>query len=391
MKTNLVIILLLISKLALGQDAFCGIDSFYFSKVFDNDDLKVKALKAFQKQKIANFIQPRSVLIIPVVFHIVYSSEEENICDELIYSQLDKLNEDFSFQNTDKASIPNEFKNTGADTEIQFCLANIDTSGKQTNGITRTKTTQKGIGLSDNLFFTEKGGKSAWNTEGYLNIWIADLGTKITGFAAMPLQSSSYRDGVVLHYKYTGLNKNKYYGLGRVGVHEVGHYLGLTHIWGTKNGCDDDDGIEDTPQQATNYKGCPAYPKQSCGVSSMFMNYMDYVDDPCMVMFSQGQKERMISTLMTSRKSLLNSSKCLKIPSFGDTVKIYPNPFSDRITIEANQNIDDKVLFYSIDGRLITTKQIMNASLANFCTEELPSGFYIIKIANQIFKLIKQN
>jgi hypothetical protein len=391
MKANLVIILLLISKLALGQDAFCGIDSFYFRKIFDNDDLIEKAIKAFQKQKTANFIQPRSVLIIPVVFHIVYSSEEENICDELIYSQLDKLNEDFSLKNADKASIPNEFKNLAANIEIQFCLVNTDSMGKPINGITRTKTFKKGIGLNDDLFFTEKGGKTAWNTEGYLNIWIADLGTKITGFAAMPLQTSFYRDGVVLHYKYTGFNRNKYYGLGRVGVHEVGHYLGLTHIWGTKNGCDDDDGIEDTPQQATNYKGCPAYPKQSCNVSSMFMNYMDYVDDPCMVMFSQGQKERMIQTLMTFRKSLLNSNKCTKILSSGDIVKIYPNPFSDKMTIEANQNINDEVLFYSIDGRLIATKQIMNTSLANFCTEELPAGFYILKIANQSFKLIKQN
>jgi Pregnancy-associated plasma protein-A/Secretion system C-terminal sorting domain len=391
MKANLVFILLLISKLALGQDAFCGIDSFYFRKVFDDAFLKEKSLKAFQKQKIANFIQPRSILIIPVVFHIVYSNEEENICDELIYSQIDKLNEDFSFQNADKVSIPNEFKNLGADTEIQFCLANIDTSGKQTNGITRTKTTQKGIGLSDDLFFREKGGKTAWNTERYLNIWVADLGTKITGFASMPLQTSSYRDGVVLHYKYTGFNKDKYYGLGRVGVHEVGHYLGLTHIWGTKNGCDDDDGIEDTPQQATNYKGCPNYPKQSCGVSSMFMNYMDYVDDPCMVMFSKGQKERMITTLMTSRKSLLNLSECSKIPSSGDIVKIYPNPFSDKMTIEANQNINDVVLFYTIDGRLIATKQMRHTNLLNFCTEELSSGFYILKIANQSFKLIKQN
>lgn len=391
MKTNLVFMLLLISKLAHGQNASCGIDSFYFKKVFDNDDLKEKAVNVFQKQKSNNFIQLRSVLIIPVVFHIVYSNEEENICDELIYSQLDKLNEDFALQNADKSSIPNEFKNLAADTEIQFCLVNTDSVGKPMNGITRTKTSKKGIGLSDDLFFTEKGGKTAWNTEGYLNIWIADLGTKITGFAAMPLQTATYRDGVVLHYKYTGFNKNKYYGLGRVGVHEVGHYLGLTHIWGTKNGCDDDDGIEDTPQQATNYKGCPAYPKQSCGISSMFMNYMDYVDDPCMVMFSKGQKERMIATLMTSRQSLLNSTKCSGKQSVGNLIKIYPNPFSDKMTIEANQNINEEVLFYSIDGRLIATKQIRNVSLANFCTEELPSGFYMIKIANQNFKLIKQN
>jgi Pregnancy-associated plasma protein-A/Secretion system C-terminal sorting domain len=390
MKLNCIFIFLLFSKVLSSQKATCGIDAFYFEKVFKSEGLKEEALKALLSKRHQNEINARSILMIPVVFHIVYSEEAENICDDLIHSQMDKLNQDYAFENADKASIPSAFKNIATNTDIQFCLAHIDTMGKPTSGITRTRTNQKGIGLTDDLFFTEKGGQTAWNTERYLNIWVVDLGTKITGFAAMPLLTAAYRDGVVLHYKYTGFNKDDYYGLGRVGVHEVGHYLGLTHIWGTKNGCDDDDGIDDTPQQATNYSGCPSFPKTSCGVSNMFMNYMDYVDDPCMLMFTQGQKERMVGTLKTSRKSLLTANICVKPTSFAEQTKItlFPNPFSDKITVEANQYLNEIISVYATDGKLVLTK-IINNNKITFCVGDLPAGLYIIKLANKNFKLVK--
>ena len=91
----------------------------------------------------------------------------------------------------------------------------------------------------------------------------------------------------------------------------MGHYLGLYHIWAYDNAltCAKDDYVEDTPLTDTNHFNCPSPGITSCGSQDMFMNFMDYVDDGCMNLFTKGQKERMITVMLNSprRASLLNS------------------------------------------------------------------------------------
>ncbi|HSI89569.1 MAG TPA: PKD domain-containing protein, partial [Adhaeribacter sp.] len=100
-------------------------------------------------------------------------------------------------------------------------------------------------------------------------------------------------------------------------THEVGHWLNLKHIWGDEPACNADDLVADTPQQKRENYFCPTFPVGpsaaggSCsGISSMFMNYMDYVDDACMYMFTKGQRDRMIAVLNTTRASLALSVGC---------------------------------------------------------------------------------
>ena len=89
-------------------------------------------------------------------------------------------------------------------------------------------------------------------------------------------------------------------------------FFGLRHIWGDGD-CSVDDFVTDTPQTNFYYRNC--HPEgtatNSCNTSepSMFMNYMDYVDDDCMNLFSLGQKERMVIIVNNSprRASLLTS------------------------------------------------------------------------------------
>ena len=99
-------------------------------------------------------------------------------------------------------------------------------------------------------------------------------------------------------------------GMGRTVTHEVGHWLNLDHVWGN-GGCGSDDQVEDTPVQDDASSGCPTFPLTdnctSSGSGVMFMNYMDYVDDNCMNMFSQGQATRMMAAINASRSGLLNS------------------------------------------------------------------------------------
>lgn len=264
---------------------------------------------------------------IPVVFHVVYNTPSQNISSEQIQSQLDILNRDFRRMNADTANTPNVFRVLGADTQIEFCLASVDPAGQPTTGITRTSTTVSGFSINspNAVKTTAQGGKDPWPRNNYLNIWICNISGGILGYATPP-GGSAASDGVVLLYTSVGaaphnpFNTAAPYNKGRTGTHEVGHYLGLKHIWGELPGCADDDLVADTPlQQEENY-GCPVFPVPNSAIGGvcpgggsngpMFMNYMDYTDDACMNMFSKGQRDRMAAVLSTSRASLLTSTAC---------------------------------------------------------------------------------
>ena len=99
------------------------------------------------------------------------------------------------------------------------------------------------------------------------------------------------------------------YNLGRTATHEIGHWLNLRHIWGDQT-CGNDF-VTDTPTQASSNFSCPNFPKLSNNCSGnppngdMFMNYMDYVDDDSMFMFTPGQVARMRTTLDGPRNGLV--------------------------------------------------------------------------------------
>ncbi|RMG88600.1 MAG: zinc metalloprotease, partial [Bacteroidetes bacterium] len=266
---------------------------------------------------------------ISVVVHVVWNNPEENLDDDTILSQIEALNRDFNGRNDDLADVPEEFKPFIARQGIRFCLASKDPQGAPTLGIVRVKTDLQSIGTKDELFFSELGGSDAWDTHRYLNIWVANTGEFITGFGTFPEQVEAERQGVVIHPKYFGKNNAQNYNLGRVAVHEVGHYLGLYHTWDNNANCNSDDGVPDTPLQQHPYEGCPAHPQSSCGSMDMFMNFMDYVNDDCMVMFTQGQMERMLATIEFFRPGLLNSEiPCVTITEKEQDIDfiIYPNP-----------------------------------------------------------------
>ncbi len=290
------------------------------------------ALESFTQKWIKNnkektrMTAKSSVITIPVVVHVVWHEQLENISEEQIYSQLEVLNTDFRMLN-DTSAIPNEFAHLAADIEIEFCLATTDPNGNPTTGITRTFTSLDQVGIAkDNLdnyfiYYDSLGGKSSWDTEHYLNIWVCELANSgnLLGYASAPSTSPFVEDGVVIDYRYfgtTGTAENSFPNeLGRTATHEVGHFFNLEHMWGPEDGgCGVDDFVADTPEQSTYYFSCPTYPKTSCGSSDMFMNFMDYVDDRCMYLFTEGQKARMQAALNGPRLKLSQSDRCSSIP-----------------------------------------------------------------------------
>lgn len=278
-----------------------------------------------------NFNKVNAVITIPVVFHVVYNTTAENISDSRLMDQLAALNRDYRLLNTDTANIPAAFKGLKADIEIEFCLANIAPDGSPTTGITRTQTSKAEFDYStDDVKFNSTGGKDIWDRSKYMNVWVCDLGTALLGYAQFPGGQAS-TDGVVLHYEYTGTTgASAPYNKGRTGTHEVGHWLGLIHTF--ESGCNggttastcgsSGDLVCDTPPTADingNY-GCPGA-MNTCTESptdqnDMTMNYMDYVDDACMYLFTAGQKTRIRSVLSGSRASLASSTKCKQLTNY---------------------------------------------------------------------------
>jgi hypothetical protein len=250
------------------------------------------------------------IITIPIVVHVMYRNDEENITLEKIESQIQVLNEDFRKLNSDYTQSPDEFLPLIADVGIEFKLATIDPNGNATSGITRTysddvdgwsgrnllgtKTTEE---LS--LFFTDSGGQDAWPSDHYLNIWVAEMNNRLGEFGlagyAMSVGSDPRIDGVVVETRAFGLHEPliAYHSRGRTATHEIGHWLNLTHIFASNGNCDSTDGVDDTPTAQSQYSGFPVYPKTSCGSTDITMNFMDYVDDRAMYMFTKGQKERM--------------------------------------------------------------------------------------------------
>jgi hypothetical protein len=127
----------------------------------------------------------------------------------------------------------------------------------------------------------------------HVNIWVCIVGGGRLGYAQFPGGSAS-TDGVVISPQYFGSQGyvSAPFDEGRTATHEVGHYLNLRHIWGDGR-CKKDDFVSDTPSSDGPNYGCPSYPTVNCRSNDMTMNYMDYVDDACMYMFSEGQKTRM--------------------------------------------------------------------------------------------------
>ncbi len=294
---------------------------------------------------------------IPVVVHIVHNGEPEelggNISDDQVLSQIAVLNKDYNRLNTDADQTPSDFAGVAGSIAIEFVLARQTPDGLPTNGIVRVKGSKATWSINDN---TQLKAQSYWPSEDYLNIWVCRLSGYL-GYAQFPIsdlagledyqQELATTDGVVFHYKDFGSNKEGYgelnpdgtskfdldskYNLGRTASHEIGHFLGLRHIWGDEGNCAGTDYVDDTPQQRTETYDCPSHPlspagKWCSGTAPMFQNYMDYTDDACMNLFTQGQISRMVTVLENSprRKSLLTSHGLLE-----------PNPVPNNVALTA--------------------------------------------------------
>lgn len=314
----------------------CGTTAYmeHLVKKYPNSTAKTAEIERFTQKWIAAQKEQdkESVLItIPVVVHVVHtlSNPESNISDEKIHSQIDILNEDFRRLNADASNTLPVFEPVAADMEIEFCLAQRTPNGLPTTGINRIPTEKEFfVTNDDDVKFAATGGADIWDATRYLNIWICNAITNggtatVLGYGQFPgIIDSPETDGIVVAYQTVGNipPSSPGYTLGRTATHEVGHWLNLRHVWGNGFGCIVDDLVEDTPFQSGPSGGCPLS-ANTCIDSpidyvDMVQNYMDYTDDDCKNLFTQGQKDRARAVLTQGglRHSITLSNACEPIP-----------------------------------------------------------------------------
>jgi type II secretory pathway pseudopilin PulG len=381
--------------------------------------------QALQQAKTQHLRQAQATITIPVVFHIVYNTPEENISDEQIYSQLTVLNDDFRRTNADRTNTPSHFANLAGDVNIEFCLASTDPNGDLTTGITRTNTSNANFSAGSRIKQSNRGGVDAWDRNQYLNIWVGNIEDGILGYATMPGSPAAY-DGVVLHYRAVGTAPyNPFmwsYNLGRTATHEVGHWLGLEHIWGTSSfpSCSDSDRIADTPNQEKENTRCPSGIKISCDngpYGDMWQNYMDYVDDACMNLFTKGQAAHMNAIVTSYRASLLTSLACTgglranfeavatdTLIAAGNTVQFRDKSVGERPSkrlwqfeggTPATSTEKDPVVTYKKPGRFKVTLTITKDDMSSTVTREeyihvTPSTLTVYPVPASDYIIIEQ-
>jgi hypothetical protein len=297
---------------------------------------------------------------LPVVVHVLHNGEPEgtgrNLSLARIQSQLTILNQDYGRI----AGSPGFNSNpVGADSRIRFCLATRDPNGNPTTGVIRVNT---GIDAFD--LFTQNvqlKSYSNWDPEKYLNIWVCKLLGNYIGYAQYPYIQPTMADslpmvpnvenvqpdGVVIEYRVFGNvppgESGPYpaYNKGRTATHEIGHYLGLLHIWGDGSSCVENktDFCSDTPPQATYTSGCPTS-VNSCiaGVPAMKENYLDYTNDACMNIFTLEQRKRMRLVLRNCirRKTVIQNPAACGLTSIDD---FNFNAFRFDLRVNSEENL----------------------------------------------------
>jgi hypothetical protein len=353
---------------------------------------------------------------IPVVIHVLYNTASQNISDAQIQSQLDALNRDFRRKNADTVNTPDRFKPFAADVQIEFFLATADPKGKATNGIIRKQTSVGYWQMDDKIKYTANGGDDAWDSRYYLNIWIGNT-RSLLGYSSA-VGGPADKDGIVINTTAFGtINMSGPYDNGRTVVHEVGHWLGLKHIWGDTY-CGDD-GVDDTPKQGGFTTGCPTGFRTSCSngdLGDMYMNYMDFTNDACLNLFTKGQAAKMRGLFEEggARYAMLASRGLNQpwleeapivittpettttpaapiVPTTTNSIKLYPNPSVQSFVLEFEDAswIGKEINIINLNG-VSVQKVKLTAQKQTITISHLARGVYFVRGRNGDKKIMQK-
>jgi PKD repeat protein len=279
---------------------------------------------------------------IPVVFHVLHMNGVENISDEQIMDALAILNRDYRKQNADTANVHPDFAGMPADIEIEFVLATKAPNGTCFKGITRTYNTisydgSDGGNQVDAIVAGNDVYQGQWPGNKYMNVFICGEIGGAAGYTYNPAGwgATQMTNGIWVLHDYVGSIGTSSIGTSRTLTHEVGHWLNLSHTWGSNNNpgtatsCSGNgDQVQDTPT-CIGVSAC-VLNSNTCSNDNAYWgfdirdnveNYMDY--SYCSKMFTQGQRTRMRTALQSTNTGRANLWTAANLAAVGANGVLY--------------------------------------------------------------------
>lgn len=212
--------------------------------------------------------------VVPTVVHVHYGGALLPIGALQVQAWLAQCNEDLRAQSAQITEVVPEFQGLIGDASIELRLATRDEDGNCMSGI---RYHYYDIGTEQPAIV-----QNTLDTRGYLNIHVRAGNS----FATYPGPVTNPYDP----YDVLMISSGQANMSGHTLAHEVGHWFGLYHVWGTapNTGVCGDDYIADTPITAGSQLDC-ILDQAECapGVVENVQNFMDY--SSCRIMFTQGQ------------------------------------------------------------------------------------------------------
>ncbi len=416
-----------------AQQIFCGYDIATQGMAERYPSYQTAVQKTFEAAKRlgkeARVQRSMEVYTIPTVVHVVWKEGEENIPDSLIHSQIEVLNEDYRRLNANASDIRPIFEDVVGDPMVEFELVDI----------VRVETQEEfaidlfSNGLPDNVKRTAQGGSDAWDTEKYFNLWVCKIQPitigpvtigQVLGYAYPPMDLAHWPagvnapspdvEGVVVDYRTIGRNNpfeidpgtgSPLETKGRTATHEVGHYLGLRHIWGDGgnplgggDSCGADDGVEDTPNTAGQSEYDCDTTRNTCNdgmndLPDMIENFMDYSAETCQNSFTQGQIDIVRGVLENQRCALVNA--CIETGvrqyDLSSALTVFPNPAQNELYLDLRSSFDYSnfsVQITALNGKVLYQQNTLSSSKIDL--PPLENGIYILQLDSPKGRMVKK-
>jgi hypothetical protein len=371
---------------------------------------------------------------VQVVFHFVLDSGQVKQLggatgiQTRVNSQIAQLNTDWNARNPDSVKTPAPFKALRGNMGVEFVLAKRDPLGKATPGYEIVYTKSASYDIQGNTAgstvaysdakYKSSGGAAAWDPQRYYNVWVLNmLPAGVLGIATPPRRPPfdlfpEEEQGTCILYSAFGRRSNagEYYGfpqaeMGRTLTHETGHFFNLFHVWGSDNTCSDDDGIGDTPLQATNTANdAPTFPVlDACtgtGSGIMFMNFMDYAIDTAQSLFTKGQVTAVHTDLDAGglRNSLILAATTAvsELPQPAATMTAYPNPAANDCRVRFGKAVSGSIQLVDLLGRELQRNTVDKSMEVRIDLNRFAPGVYMLNFigergaAGATMRLIKE-